>query len=98
MKIKLKDPYAKKYKAGYVVVNPENRRNLILVDNFGRLTTVSYARYLMAVKLGRFLTVDEFVDHKDEDKTNDTLRNLQILTRAENIAKQNRARAAARRL
>lgn len=48
---------------------------------------MSYARYLMSVKLGRKLTKDEHVDHIDEDKTNDDIDNLQILTPEQNKAK-----------
>jgi len=42
----------------------------------------------MSIKLKRFLSKEEHVDHKDEDKTNDSLDNLQILTFAENMKKQ----------
>jgi len=48
---------------------------------------MSYARYLMAVSLGRELTPEEQVDHIDNDKLNDDLSNLQILTIAENNQK-----------
>lgn len=48
---------------------------------------MTYAKYLMCVHLGRMLNRDEEVDHIDEDKTNDVISNLQILTRAQNTAK-----------
>lgn len=41
----------------------------------------------MAVDLGRYLKNDEHVDHIDEDKTNDQLSNLQILSLVENNKK-----------
>ena len=44
-------------------------------------------RYLLAVKLGRYLTDEEQVDHIDDDKTNDNIDNLQILTVKENAVK-----------
>ena len=50
-------------------------------------TSTSYARYLMAVHLGRFLTKDEQVDHIDNDKSNDSINNLQILAPRENREK-----------
>jgi len=50
-------------------------------------TTKSWARYAMEVHLGRFLSKKEQVDHIDEDKTNDDITNLQILTRKENNLK-----------
>jgi hypothetical protein len=41
----------------------------------------------MEQHLGRQLCPDEHVDHKDEDKTNDVLSNLQVLSAAENTRK-----------
>jgi hypothetical protein len=73
----------------------ENRRmaNLILKDNTKIRTTISYARYLMSVNMNRLLTEDEEVDHKDENKMNDDLSNLQILSKEENKKKQDLYRA-----
>ncbi len=45
------------------------------------------SRYRMEVKLGRILSVDEQVDHKDENKFNDKLSNLQILDGGTNSKK-----------
>lgn len=50
-------------------------------------TTMSYARYLMSVKLGRRLNKSEEVDHIDENKRNDVIENLQLLSPSENKAK-----------
>lgn len=86
-KINLEYPYNKRWKSGYIVINKENRRTLILVNNEKDRTSTQYARYLLAVKLKRFLTEDETVDHIDEDKTNDSIDNLQILSRKENSIK-----------
>lgn len=63
--------------------------NLVPIDRGSGLRrhTISYARYLMSVKLGRELTKEEQVDHIDNDKTNDTIDNLQILTVQENNRK-----------
>lgn len=50
--------------------------------------SMSYARYLMSVHLGRELDRHrEHVDHIDNDQTNDVIENLQILTPEENNAK-----------
>lgn len=89
MKLELEKPYSELYKSGYIVTNPENRKNVILVRNDNSQTTTSYARYLMGVKLG-YIVPDEFeVDHKDDDKTNDHPDNLQLLTPEENRNKEN---------
>lgn len=87
MKIKLEYPFNSKWGKGYLVTNTENRKNVILYNNPRDRTTISYARYLMSVNLKRFLKKEEQVDHIDEDKTNDVLDNLQILSIAENNKK-----------
>lgn len=86
-------PY-KGYK-GYKVYGPylhakEGRYYVQLVvpgSKANHRTTISYARYLMTMHLGRLLTDDEQVDHIDDNKLNDDFSNLQILTRKENAAK-----------
>ena len=60
---------------------------LVKEANKAERTTLSHARYLMCVKEGRWLSPEEQVDHVDDDKLNDSLDNLQILSRAENIKK-----------
>lgn len=87
-KIELNYPYNERWKSGYLVTNKENRKTVILVNNKNDRSSTQYARYLMAVELGRFLTEHETVDHIDNDKTNDSLDNLQILSRSENNIKQ----------
>ncbi|KAM9950982.1 hypothetical protein ACTFIT_009739 [Dictyostelium discoideum] len=46
----------------------------------------------MSVKLGRLLSPNEQGDHIDEDRTNDDISNLQILTAEENRIKSERYR------
>lgn len=82
--IKLEYPYSEIWKKGYIVVNPEGRRTLILFNSSDDRTSTQYARYLLAVKLGRFLNDDEQVDHKD----NDNINNLRLLTKTENRLKE----------
>lgn len=92
MKIELEYPYNTKYKFGYLVTNPENRRNVILFNSTKDRSTVSYARYLMSVKEQRFLDSTEEVDHDNEDKTDDRIENLKIMSKAENMRKNLEAR------
>lgn len=61
---------------------------VILHDN-GTRQTQSYPRYLMEQHLGRKLETWEQVDHIDEDPTNNSVDNFQILTVAENNRKSN---------
>lgn len=73
----------------YVVLHKkEGRRMACLVkpNNAGR-TTISYARYLMSVHLGRVLESWEQVDHDDDDKLNDVIDNLKIRTHSDNNRK-----------
>lgn len=53
-------------------------------------TTLSYARYLMSIRLRRFLLPTEHVDHKNDDKLDDRIDNYQILTPAQNRMKSAR--------
>lgn len=89
MKIQLQYPYNEKWDHGKIFVNADNRRmiSLLSTEDFTRNSMTSYARYLLAVQEGRFLTSNEEADHIDEDETNDDLSNLQILTIAEHRAK-----------
>lgn len=70
----------------------KGRRYVNLIHDDGKRTTMLYSRYLMQEHLGRELGPDEHVDHRDEDKTNDDLGNLQLLTRSENAKKSARLR------
>lgn len=88
MILELQEPFKSQWGKGYLVVNPENRRNVILYNSDADRTTISYARYLMCVKLGYILSPEYEVDHKDDDKTNDHIDNLQVLTKEENQVKQ----------
>lgn len=93
MKIELEEPFASKWSKGYIVVNSENRRNVVLYNSENDRTTISYARYLMSVKLGYEVPDHLEVDHRDDDKTNDDINNLQLLTPEENKDKENKRRA-----
>jgi superfamily II DNA helicase RecQ len=73
---------------GYLIKNRENRRHICLVHKVTKLKkTISYARYLVSVNEKRILESFEHVDHIDNDKTNDSLSNLQILSQYENNKK-----------
>ncbi len=89
MKIDLEEPYKSLWKNGYLVINNQNRKNVCLVNDDSDRTTVSYARYLMSVKLGYLVPDHLEVDHKDDDKTNDDINNLQLLTPEQNKLKEN---------
>ena len=84
----LEYPYSADWKRGYLVVNGEGRRTVILYNSPSDRSSTSYARCLVSVSVGRYLSDDEHVDHIDDDKTNDCIGNLQILTLKANNQKQ----------
>lgn len=87
MKLELKNPFRDKWRKGYLRKNNNGRRVVDLYNSCSDRTTISYARYLMSVKLGCLINNDIQVDHIDEDKTNDKISNLQLLSSTENLAK-----------
>lgn len=86
-KIELKPPFSNDWRKGYLVINRERRRNVVLYNSNTDRSTVSYARYLYEVSLGTYLNKDLQVDHINGDKTDDNLINLQVLTAKENVNK-----------
>jgi hypothetical protein len=80
--------------AGYRIYGPYGaHRKIVVLVSPGHRTTMSYARYLMSVHIGRELVRDEEVDHIDDDCTNDAIENLQILSSRQNRQKQAKAQA-----
>lgn len=88
MKIQLKYPFSQDWKKGYLVTNREDRQHVILFNSDKDRTTISYARYLMSVYLKKYIEKGYEVDHINNDKTDDRLENLQVLTTKENREKQ----------
>lgn len=64
--------------------------NLVNKEHTKVRTTTAYARYLMSTMLGRFLGETEHVDHINNDRSDDSISNLQILTFKENSDKYNK--------
>lgn len=87
MIIDILHPYTDRFDKAYLV-NSQDRNSVCLYSSITkeRMTT-SYARYLMANKLGRYLLDYEEVDHIDNNGSNDDVDNLQLLTSAENCKK-----------
>lgn len=75
-------PYTRPDKRMHIVLNKTKQPHKL-----GKLKTISYPKALMEIKLKRRLLDNETVDHIDEDKTNNDIDNLQVLTRRENIEK-----------
>ena len=92
MWIELEEPYKALWDKGYLSVSEEGRKYLSLYKNGVRVSSTTYARYLMSVKLGHFVPDHLTVDHKDNDCTNDDPNNLQLLTQSENSLKESQRR------
>ena len=58
----------------------EGRLIVVLISDDGVYASQSYPRYLMEQALGRPLLEDEHVHHIDEDRTNNALDNLEVLS------------------
>lgn len=86
-KIELEEPFKSKWRFGYLVVNKEPRRNVILFNSQEDRTTISYARYLYCVSIGQDIEKDLVVDHINGDKLDDRLDNFQLISFAENTKK-----------
>lgn len=89
-RLQLGYPFSRDYKAGYLNINKEPRRVVMLVRKDGSMTSTSYARYLMTCHLQRYLLPQEHVDHIDNDKMNDVISNLQVLSQRDNQLKYNK--------
>ncbi len=61
---------------------PDGRQHVILIKDNER-KTVSYPKYLMEVKLGRYLLDNETVHHKDKNPLNNEWDNLEVKDRVE---------------
>lgn len=89
MLIELEEPFKSMYRCGYLNDNADGRKRVAFAGTDGKIVSgMSYARYLMSVKLGYIVPDHLEVDHKDDDRTNDSIDNLQLLTEEENKLKQ----------
>lgn len=72
---------------GPYFIKSSGRKIVNVFYSDGTKGTINYSRILMIEKLGRNLNSEEHVDHKDENKANDSVTNLQILSRGKNVSK-----------
>ncbi len=82
----INSPYSD-YTHAYIRKQVEKRKSIKLCKYDGNklidTKIVLYYRYLMEYKLGRFLTEDEVVHHKDGNPENNNLDNLEVMKRSE---------------
>lgn len=88
MKIDLIGPYAILYSIGYLRSDNDGRKRVDLKNSNLDRTTITYAKYLMSIKLNRVINGEiEEVDHIDNNCSNDNIENLQLLSPVEHKIK-----------
>lgn len=68
-------------------LRPDGRKFIVLIYASGKRSTTLLSRFKMTLHLDRVLSAEEDVDHKDEDRTNDRVSNLQLLSKSKNSSK-----------
>lgn len=65
----------------YLNKDKKNNRNIVCLydKQLGTRRTISYAKYLWETTHKKFVPKGFDVDHKDDDKTNDVISNLQLI-------------------
>lgn len=77
-----REPY-KNCRVYGVYWHKDGRSRVVVIFPDGKKKTVSYPKFLIEVKIGRFLEPDETVDHIDGNPRNNDYSNLRILRRSE---------------
>lgn len=92
MRIELQGPYATQWRAGYLTKDSKGRQLVLLYNGSDNRSTIAYAKYLMTIKLDRFLTDEELVGHQDFNNQNDDINNLFLLTKSECSVRVNKGK------
>lgn len=89
MKIETSDYYKKKgVKDVYVVTNTENRKVAVLVYENKEKHSMSYAKYVYTSFYEYDIAKGDQIDHINNDKTDDSIENLQVLSPKSNSSKR----------
>ena len=92
MKLNKECPFLE-YDSIYLNFHKGMRRWQVCLVSKTKRRTILYSKYLMSVKMKRVLSRDEEVDHIDNDKENDDIENLEIVSRPENKKKYDSSRS-----
>lgn len=87
-KISIEYPFTDEYDCAYKVSSQGRNTIVLYKTGTGKRTSISYAKYLLSVHICRWITREEHVDHINNDRADDRVENLQIISLAENIQKQ----------
>ncbi len=69
------------------------RKHYVVDEGNGKRTSVNAARLDKEASTGKKLSKTQQVDHKDNNRNNDSPKNLRVISRKENIGKENKRRA-----
>lgn len=88
MKLLISEFYQEKgFKTVYVNTNKEQRRVATLVKQDGSKTSMSYAKYLYTSYYKCDVADGDQIDHINNNKMDDRIENLQVISRKMNICK-----------
>ena len=97
MKVELSEYFKQLgYVNGYLIKDKDGRMDIHLTLGLGKNQSrkcISYAKYLWMSHNKMDVPDGYQVDHINNDKTDDRIENLQLLTRADNIRKSHRMKA-----
>lgn len=84
----ISDYYKQKgYVKVYINTNKEPRRVATLMSKDGKMTSMSYAKYLYTSCYKCDIPIGEEIDHINGDKTDDRIENLQKISKEYNLRK-----------
>lgn len=85
-------PLLKEYRTETEIHPFNHRKSIRIFTAIGVSKRTSWSRYVFEKAIGRLLTTKETVDHIDEDRFNDEVSNLQVLSLRKNVQKNKKVR------
>lgn len=90
MEVEVSDFYKNEFKKVYIITNKEPRRMACMIRYDNTRKVISYAKYLYTSYYKCEIPEGYDIDHINNDRMDDRIENLQILSKIENIRKSHR--------